>query len=264
MGEVARYTDYDAFAWFYNRYWGGFSRQILPVLDRLILAGLAGGARILDLCCGTGHLARLLTERGFRVVGIDGSAEMLAFARQNAPDAHFLLADAREFSGVGPFDAAVSVYDSLNHVMSIEELAKVFRNVHGALLPGGRFVFDLNTEAAFRQRWNSSFGLAGDDHALVGRSSYDAAQREARMDLTMFRLVEGAWRRADVTLRQRAYSDQEVLDALAGAGFQEASALDGERDLQLPWGQGRTFFVAVREGPPGAARQASPAGGASR
>lgn len=246
MTDGGCYADYGPFAWFYNRYWGAFSSRALPVLNRLVLGGLPAGTSILDLCCGTGQLAHLLTARGLRVVGVDSSSEMLAFARQNAPQAEFVLADAREFKSPVAFDAAVSLFDSLNHIMSLDELAKVFANVQAALVPGGRFVFDLNMDSGYRQRWNGSFGLAADDHALIARSSYDAAERLARMDLTMFRLVEGTWRRSDVSLLQRAYPEDEVREALTQAGFREVTAFDAERDLQLPGGQGRTFFVAVK------------------
>lgn len=64
MGDLKRYSDYDAFAWFYNRYWGGFSQRVLPILDRLLLDRLPAGARLLDLCCGTGQLAQLRYRRG--------------------------------------------------------------------------------------------------------------------------------------------------------------------------------------------------------
>jgi len=241
-----RYTDYDAFAWFYNRYWGGFSSRALPVLDRLVLGNLPPGATILDLCCGAGHLASILTARGFCVVGVDGSSEMLAFARENAPQAQFVLADAREFRSPEAFDAALCLFDSLNHIMSLDELEQVFANVYASLVPGGTFVFDLNMETGYRSRWNGSMGLAREDHALIARSSYDVETRTGRMDLTMFRLIEGAWHRSDVTLTQRAYEEGEVREALGRAGFREVAVLDAERDLQMPTGAGRSFFVAVR------------------
>ncbi len=245
MQAQGRHADYDPFAWFYDRHWGSFSRQVLPVLERLVLGELPAGARILDLCCGTGHLAALLTERGFRVVGVDVSPGMLAFARVHAPQADFVLADARDFALPGAVDAAVSLYDSLNHILALDELARVFVNVRRALVPGGRFVFDLNMDEGYRGRWRGSSGLVEDDHALIARPAYDAQQRLARMDLTLFRLVDGIWRREDVTLLQRAYTESEVREALLGAGFADVVALDAERDLRMPWGQGRTFFVAT-------------------
>ena len=84
---MKRYTDYDNFAWLYNQEWGAFGENIFPALK--IIAGdkLPDGAKILDLCCGTGQLAKVLTEKGYQVTGIDGSAEMLRYAKENAPDA---------------------------------------------------------------------------------------------------------------------------------------------------------------------------------
>ena len=74
---------------------------------------------------------------------------MIAIARTNAPGASFKTDDARSFGTDGGFHAAVSTYDSLNHVMSLEELGSVFENVYSALAGGGVFAFDLNTEEGF-------------------------------------------------------------------------------------------------------------------
>ena len=60
------------------------------------------GARILDVCCGTGYLAGLLAARGYRVTGIDASAAMIGFARETAPEAEFSVADAARFHPAVP------------------------------------------------------------------------------------------------------------------------------------------------------------------
>src|SRR3989304_4826542 len=86
-----RYADYDSFAWFYNRYWGDlFAGRFLVAIEQLVLSHLPSQARLLDLCCGTGQLAKVLADQGFRVTGVDGSAGMLGFARANAPGGEFV------------------------------------------------------------------------------------------------------------------------------------------------------------------------------
>src|SRR5579872_1738115 len=100
---------YDDFAWFYNRYWNEeFHSLAFPILERIWLPRVAENGRILDVCCGTGYLAGLLVDRGYRVAGIDVSEPMIAHARQNVPDAEFQVADAASFRTSERFDAAVS------------------------------------------------------------------------------------------------------------------------------------------------------------
>ena len=136
--RVRRFSDYDPFAWLYHQHWGReFHAEILPVLDKLLLKRLRPKAAILDLCCGDGRLMHQLVRNGYRVTGLDGSESMLAFARQKIPRAEFLLADARSFRLPERFDAVISTFDSLNHIMKHEELRAVFDSVFAALRPDG-------------------------------------------------------------------------------------------------------------------------------
>src|SRR5437764_10406155 len=73
---------YDSFAPFYQRYWNQeFHGLAFPILERIWLPRVPAGARILDLCCGTGYLAGLLVKRKYRVTGFDESAAMIDLAR---------------------------------------------------------------------------------------------------------------------------------------------------------------------------------------
>lgn len=224
---------YDPFAWLYNQHWAGFSQMVLPVLDVLVLEDLPANARILDVACGTGHLARALSGRGYRVTGLDLSGEMLAYARQNAPEAEFLQADARDFSLPPRFDAALSTFDSLNHVLALPELTAVFGNIARALLPGGRFCFDLNMEAGFLAGWNGTTGDSFDDYAYIWKNDYEPEQRLARFDATLFRLQNDSWLRTDVSIYERCFSLAEIEQALGQAGFRDLHAYQFNEDLQL-------------------------------
>ncbi len=240
-------SQYDDFAWFYDTYWGtgptSFSTRVLPVLERLILPHVRQGGHILDLCCGTGQLAQDLTAQGYTVTGVDGSAEMLKFARVRAPGVEFIHADARAFTLPSQFDAAVSLYDSLNHLMQAADLGATFANVRAALKRGGPFLCDFNMLDGFEARWRGSFGLATDNHALVYRSSFDAVNRVGRAAVAMFRLQNSVWRRTDLILHQRCYAEEEIIGALRAAGFTELAAFDAERDLGMQDNVGRSFFL---------------------
>jgi SAM-dependent methyltransferase len=243
---VKLYSDYDMFAWIYNKHWGdAFTSTAYKVLKRLALDRLPPKARILDLCCGTGQLAKALSLGGFDVEGIDGSSEMLRFARRNAPKCRFILADARNFEMKEPVDCVVSAFDSLNHIINIGELKGVFEHTCRALKPGSVFIFDLNMKEGFKARWRGSFGIVEDDHALVVRSGYSAKLRTGRMDITMFFLRRPHWTRSDLHLQEKAYHKAEVFSALKAVGFTKTRAYDSRNHLRLQE-VGRSFFFAEK------------------
>ena len=248
MSAVTRYSDYDRFAWVYNKHWGpGFSQRVLPILEKLMLQHLPAKAYILDLCCGTGQLAQALIARGYQVTGLDGSKEMIRFARENAPAGEFIVDDARSFKLSDVYHAVVSTFDSLNHIMTLEELTSVFRNVYAVLREGGPFLFDLNMEEGYKANWRSSFGIVEDDHVCVVRSSYRPEERIAQFEATIFRL-QGGWRRSDLTLVQKCYSEAQVRSALEAAGFTatHAYAYDEQRGLEELTGEARRAFFVCR------------------
>lgn len=245
---LERYTGYDKLAWFYDRYWGReYPQRALPILDHLLLTHLPQKAHILDLCCGVGHLTKLLTDRGYRLLGLDRSPEMLRYAQQNAPGAAFIVADARSFKLWHQFDAVISTFESMNHILSLEGLTAVFRNVYTALKDEGRFLFDLLLEEAYRTQWGNSAGIVEEDNVCIVRGDYDAERRIGRAQITLFR-KDRDWRRSDVTILERCYELGEVWNALEQAGFEEICSYDAHRRLDMPGdlGVGRVFFVAKK------------------
>jgi len=221
---LTSHSDYDRFAWVYNRHWGNtFTQPALYGLKKLVFPHVPAKARILDLCCGTGQLAQALIAGGYQVTGLDRSEEMLRFARENAPAGEFIVGDARSFKLPDVYHAVVSAFDSLNHIMTLEELTSVFRNVYATLRPDGLFLFDLNMEEGYRISWHDSFGIVEDDHICVVRSSYLPEERTAQFDTTIFYL-QGGWQRTDLTLFQKCYSEEEVRSALEVAGFTQIHA----------------------------------------
>ena len=164
MSLGSRYSDYNNFAWVYNKHWGNqFLEIVLAVLEKLAQPHLPSNASILDLCCGTGQLAQALTEHGYQVTGLDISKEMLRIARKNVPNTKFILEDARTFVLPATYHLAVSAFDSLNHILILEELTTVFRNVYAALQKEGLFLFDLNMEEGFKKNWHGTFTIVEED-----------------------------------------------------------------------------------------------------
>ena len=170
---------------------------------------------------------------------------MLRFARENAPGAEFVHADARAFKLPDKFRAVISAFDSLNHVMELEELKLVFRNVCAALEDDGLFLFDLNLEDEAELMGNS-LDMVEEDHVCVVRASYKLEEKLKRYDVTMFTLEDAAWRRSDLTLLQRYYNPDDVIAALAECGFSRVKAYDARREFGFTLSDGRMFYFAKK------------------
>lgn len=242
------HAGYDDFALIYNKYWSGFATRIIPILEQLALNECPPGAAVLDLCCGTGQLAQALTERGYKVAGVDDSEQMLNYARINAPKASFQCADVRYFELPTKFDIAFSTYDSLNHLLTHDDLEKAFDHVYRQLETGGLFVFDMNLESGFQSRWVGPFNIRSDDTVVAAESKYDEKDKLATLNMTIFAQYKGdkaLWRRNDVMLTQRAYTVDEVIATLTTVGFAGIEVFDARRDFELPE-DGRAFFRAKK------------------
>ena len=85
-------------------------RFLLPGISRDIAAlmGQAGGNRVLDVGCGTGYTVCSLHRRGFEMIGVDLSPEMLSVAAQKAGGCSFVLGDGTSLPFAdGIFDGAL-------------------------------------------------------------------------------------------------------------------------------------------------------------
>lgn len=107
-----------------------YGEGVLELLD------VKPGERVLDLGCGTGHLAKKIQEHGAEVIGIDASPEMIAQAKENYPELDFSVANGADFSFDEPFDAVFT--NATLHW--IHDADGVIKSVYKALKPGGRFV----------------------------------------------------------------------------------------------------------------------------
>jgi len=246
--HLARYTVYDYFAWVYNKHWGTqVIDHLIPVTERLLLGNLPAGARILDLCCGPGHLVQALLARGYNVTGLDGSDMMLDFARKNATRGEFILADARSFRLPQIYHAVVSTYDSLNHITNSEELLAVFRNVYATLQSDGYFLFDVTLADGYQAYHGHTLSFIEDDHVCLIRLNYRSEEQIRQSDLTIFRLAKERWQRSDFMILEKSYSVEEMLSHLRAAGFMETKTYEAQRDLGLPY-IGRIYFVSRKFG----------------
>lgn len=189
---------------------------------------------VLDLCCGTGSMTFPLARRGYDMIGVDVSADMLAVARERgvteAPDADilWLCQDARAFELYGTVQAAVCCLDSLNHLTNREDLVKVFRLLHNYLEPDGVLIFDVNARRKFEEDYGEevyAFDLSSG--FAVWQNFYEKERRICDFCITLFTKEEdGRYRRTDEWQRERYYPVTTLKKLLAECGFTEPMLYD--------------------------------------
>lgn len=114
-----------------------------------VLKYVEEGARILDVGCGTGTHSKLLSKLGHECVGIDPSSAMIKIAnKDNNTDAKFYHSTIQDFSDDESFDVCISLFNVINHVMTLQDLQVFFKNVLLNLEIDGLFIFDCFNDIA--------------------------------------------------------------------------------------------------------------------
>jgi SAM-dependent methyltransferase len=140
---------YDHFARFYDALMNDPLANVARVLGYRE-RHMAHADSLLELGCGSGSILAGLHELD-RLVGLDRSPQMLAAARAKVPHARFFQAEMTTFELDERFDIVICVFDTLNHLVSLEEWRALFERARAHLRAGGLFVFDVNTVGQLRR-----------------------------------------------------------------------------------------------------------------
>lgn len=179
---------------------------------------------IVDLACGTGILARIVSEAGYEAVGFDLSPDMIAFARTHAPAARLECRSVYDDVDLPAAVAVVASGEALNYASDpragLDGLADVARRVRAAIEPGGVFLFDIATPgragpAGVRETSRESAGWT-----IAARTveSEDGSRLERSMTFT--RRDTDAAAPAGEHHVCHLYEQAAVLDVLERSGFE--------------------------------------------
>lgn len=209
----------------YDRWQDTYGRDFTAVILPRLLASIRHFripvSTILDVGCGTGTLAIEMASRGWEAWGIDASAEMVHEAQRKVPgagaQATFLQQDMRTLQAPRRVRLVTSMFDTLNHVSSADELLATFRRVASALLPGGHFMFDLNNEHCYSTLWTQDEEIRHKDFTLLLENSFDAASGRARCVVTL--TPRGGGETVTEVVEEKLFPASEVRSLLEKAGF---------------------------------------------
>lgn len=208
---------------------------------------------VLDLACGTGSLTAELALRGYEMIGVDQSAEMLAVAAEKCRSLPgespiFLNQSMDKLDLYGTIDACVCCLDSVNYVTRPAALRRAFSRVHLFLMPGGLFVFDVKPPEVLKAADGEVYLDETEETYCVWRADYAPRRRILTYGMDIFRLRrDGAWDRGEEVHEEYAYTLEELETYLRQAGFTEVRCW-GNLKLRLPQpGEERVFFTARKE-----------------
>lgn len=209
---------------------------------------------ILDLGCGTGSLTELLADRGYDMIGVDNSEDMLQIAmdkrEKSGKDILYLMQDMREFELYGTVRAVLSICDCMNYILEYEDLVEVFRLVNNYLDPGGIFIFDLNTIYKYETLMGeSTIAEDREECSFIWDNYYDKESKINEYDLSLFiKQEEDLYRKYTENHYQRAYSLEEVKKAINEAGMDFVAAFDAFTQNPVKDTSERIYIIARERG----------------
>jgi ubiquinone/menaquinone biosynthesis C-methylase UbiE len=200
------------------------------IYEVLCSHGVPKGGLVLDLACGTGTMAFLLAQKGYEIIGVDASVDMLSEAylkmQEEGSRILFLNQDIRALDLYGTVDAAYSSCDGLNYMLTEDDLEKVIKNVALYLNTGGIFVFDLKTDHKYRQLGSGNYYDNTDTASYIWKNHYDPATGINEYEVQFFFKEGSETVTVTETHRQRAYDIAIVTDLIKRAGLKLLSVCD--------------------------------------
>lgn len=207
-----------------------FSIKMIPYLQDLVERHPVPARSMLDLACGTGTVALSFAHQGWEVFAVDASEGMLQQAKLKAAQSGQIVTlsqqDMREFATPHPVALVTCLYDSLNYMLTAADLSRVFRHISTALLPGGIFLGDMNTQITLEEVWgNNTFFVENGEMTLILRSRYEDTSGLSTVHIVGFlRQANGLYERFDEHHTEVAHEKHEVEEALVEAGLQVEAA----------------------------------------
>ena len=226
---------YGVFSEFYDALTANVSYDtVSQVLSSLLTRYGKGRGLLLDLACGTGSVSVRLAKKGYEVIGVDLSPEMLSEAQNKAYSAGqnilFLCQDMTALDLYGTVDAAVCTLDGLCHLPDEESVSAALGKVSLFMNPGGVFLFDVNSVYKHRAvLGNNTFVYDTDDVYCVWQNTLLPDGVTVQMDLDFFEPVSdaGDYVRQSERFTERAYPRETLEAMLRKAGYTVLDVFDG-------------------------------------
>lgn len=200
---------------------------------------------VLDIACGTGNITIELAKKGYSVMGLDISQDMLTVAQNKAQEAgfklKFLQQDMKKIEYSKRFDLILSICDGINYQTEEGNLDSVFDSVHRHLAEDGYFIFDISSYYKISEiLGNNTYAENYEQVSYIWENYF--AENLLEFDLTIFKKEGKLFRRYHEFHTQRAYTVREISEAL-DPYFELIEVLDGDTYMALNGDSERISFI---------------------
>lgn len=208
---------------------------------------------VLDLGCGTGTFTQMLSDKGYDMIGVDVSDEMLGKALEkrveSGSDILYLLQDMREFELYGTVRAVVSVCDSINYLLTDEDVIQTFKLVNNYLDPDGIFIFDFNTLYKYRDViGDTTIAENREDYSFIWDNYFHEEEHINEYEVTIFSREGELFRKSEETHFQRGYTIEEMKYFVEEAGMVLLEVTDADTEGEVTEISQRIHMIVKEQG----------------
>ena len=202
--------------------------------------------RALELGCGTGNMMVRFLSDGIKVDGLDGSCDMLDEAEKKAKkfkiESDFYHRDFLDIPKEFKYPLVYSIFDSLNYVLELKKLEKVFNSVHEILDSSGVFIFDLNTEERLAGIKPGTITFQEDDFLCYWQDIVEPEESIWKVKLIIQKKNDSGYYKE--THVEKGYNPYKIKASLIDAGFESVFFYRANYLIEGSPSDNRIYFLA--------------------
>ncbi|QXM05579.1 class I SAM-dependent DNA methyltransferase [Crassaminicella indica] len=206
---------------------------------------------IVELACGTGNITNILAKRGYNLIGVDISEDMLFVAQEKARamgvDVIYLNHDMRELFLPSELDSILCICDGINYIIDEKDLLNVFSSVYNHLKDKGLFIFDISSYYKLSNiLGNNTYAENFQEVSYIWENYFDEEQATCDFDLTIFIKEGDLYKKHEESHCQRAYKENEIIEKLKEVGFHKIETFEAFTFSKPKNKSERIYFVCEK------------------
>lgn len=244
-------SEYSSFAQFYDNLTQNveYDKRVKYIKEFLYNKKITKGT-ILDLACGTGSMSLPFLRDGYRIIGLDSSANMLEIASRKflelSDDFSLVKGDMRSFKLSNTANACICCLDSINHIDNIDDVQNCFQCVFDSLKNNSLFIFDVNTVYKHNHVLSGNTFVFDEEDYYVVWDNENEGNDTIRILLDIFVFNGSSYDRYNEEFFEKAYTVKDLISVLSKTGFKNICVYDDMSNNAPREDSERIYFICEK------------------